>query len=48
MSYGFYYSMPLPHSAVGWSAVCDCGITWSYSHFLFDCMSKSQKAIDEQ
>ena len=24
----------LPHSAVGWSAVCDCSISWSYSLFL--------------
>ena len=25
----FYYKCPvaLPHSAVGWSAVCDCGIS---------------------
>ena len=23
--------MGSPHSAVGWSAVCDCGISWSYS-----------------
>ena len=23
--------MTLPHYAVGWSAVCDCGISWSYS-----------------
>ena len=22
--------MALSHSAVGWSAVCDCGISWSY------------------
>ena len=21
----------LPHGAVGWSVVCDCGISWSYS-----------------
>ena len=21
----------LPHGAVGWSAVCDCGISWSNS-----------------
>ena len=21
----------LPHGTVGWSAVCDCGISWSYS-----------------
>ena len=24
-------SVALPHSAVGWSAVCNCGISWSYS-----------------
>ena len=24
-------SVDLPHSAVGWSAVCDCGISCSYS-----------------
>ena len=24
-------SVALPHGAVGWSAVCDCGISWSYS-----------------
>ena len=23
-------SLPLPHGAVGWSAVCDCVISWSY------------------
>ena len=23
--------MTLPHDAVGWSAVCDCGISLSYS-----------------
>ena len=23
--------MPLPHNVVGWSAVCDYGISWSYS-----------------
>ena len=23
--------LPLPHGAVAWSAVCDCGISWSYS-----------------
>ena len=28
-----YYkcSVALPHGASGWSAVCDCGISWSYS-----------------
>ena len=25
--------MALSHDAVGWSAVCDCGISWSYSLF---------------
>ena len=24
-------SVTLPHGAVGWSAVCDCGVYWSYS-----------------
>ena len=24
-------SLPLPNCVVGWSAVCDCGISWSYS-----------------
>ena len=28
-----YYkcSVALPHGAMSWSAVCDCGISWSYS-----------------
>ena len=26
--------MSFPHGAVGWSALCDSGISWSYS--LFD------------
>ena len=26
--------MPLPHGAVGWSAVCDCGIFLPYSLFV--------------
>ena len=25
------WSLPLPHGAVGWSAVCDCGNSRSYS-----------------
>ena len=24
-------SVALPRGSVGWSAVCDCGISWSYS-----------------
>ena len=27
--------MALPHVAVGWSAVCDCGISWSYSLIFY-------------
>ena len=31
-----YYkcSVALPHSVIGWSAVCDGGISWSYSLFV--------------
>ena len=32
----------LPHGAVGWSAVCDCGISWSSS--LFDGWTRHQKS----
>ena len=28
-------SVSLPHNVVDWSAVCDCGISWSYSLILF-------------
>ena len=28
---GYYRSLPLHQGAMGWSAVCDCGISWSYS-----------------
>ena len=31
MSLDCWFSVALPHGAVGWSAVCDCGISWSYS-----------------
>ena len=32
-----YYkcSVAVPHGAVGWSAVCDCGISWSYTFTFF-------------
>ena len=30
-----YSSLPLFHSAMGWSVVCDCGISWSYSHAFY-------------
>ena len=26
-------SLPLPHGAVGWSVVCDCGISWSSDRY---------------
>ena len=28
-------SVALPQVAIGWSAVCDCGICWSYTHLRF-------------
>ena len=34
MSYGCYCTVTLPHGAVGWSSVCDCGIFRSYSPVL--------------
>ena len=30
-SNGCYCSLVLPHGAVAWSALCDCGTSWSYS-----------------
>ena len=33
MSYCCKCPVALPHGAVSWSAVCDCGISWSYSLF---------------
>ena len=27
VSCDFYYSVALPHGVMGWSAVCDCGIS---------------------
>ena len=26
-------SLPLPRGAVGWSVVCDCGISWSSDRY---------------
>ena len=31
LSRGCYHALPLPHRAVGWSAMCDCGSSWSYA-----------------
>ena len=27
--------VPLPHGTMGWSLICDCGISWSYSLILY-------------
>ena len=32
----------LPRGAMGVSAVCDCGISWSYSRAFFDEPNRSQ------
>ena len=29
--YYCYLCVHLPHGAVGWSAMCDCDVSWSYS-----------------
>ena len=31
LSRGCYHHLPLPHHAVGLSAMCDCGSSWSYA-----------------
>ena len=28
-------SVSLPHGTMGWSTVCDCGISWSYSRTFY-------------
>ena len=33
LSCGSYHNLPLSHRAVGWSAVCDCSRSCSYSLF---------------
>ena len=35
LSCGCQCFVSLPHSAVVWSVICDCGISWSYS-FVFN------------
>ena len=37
MSFDCKCFVSLPHGAMGWSVVCDCGISWSYSLFSCDC-----------
>ena len=34
----------LPSGAVGWSAVCDCNISWSYS-FTFFALAQSDLSV---
>ena len=34
MSCDSWFFVALPHGAMGWSAVCDCGISWSYQCFF--------------
>ena len=34
--------MPLPRGAMGWSVICDCGISWSYSLILY-CILRNGK-----
>ena len=36
-----YSSVALPYGAVGWSSVCDFGISWSYPLTFWLCKSKS-------
>ena len=41
VSYDCYYSVALPHGAMGWPEVCDCGVFLSYSPtylVLFVCL----------
>ena len=38
--------MALPHSAVGWSVVCDCGISWSYSHLFLAASTPNSVVVD--
>ena len=35
LTYGYKCSVPLPNIAVSWSALSDCGISWSYSLTLW-------------
>ena len=39
VSSGSYCSVTLPQGAVGWSEVCDCGISWSCSLTIFVVLS---------
>ena len=37
--------MSLPHDAVGWSAVCDCSISWSYSNVMCNHLAEEESVI---
>ena len=37
--------MHFPHGAVGWSAVCDYGMSWQYSFIFLSCVF-NDKNID--
>ena len=45
MSCGVYCVVffTLPHGTLGWPAVCDCGISWSYLFFYIDLHSENKK-----
>ena len=45
--YCYYkWSVALPHGAVGWSAMCDSGISWSYSFtFLLNSLRKRDNML---
>ena len=32
LTYGYLFSVSFRYSAVSWSALSDCGISWSYPH----------------
>ena len=35
MLFGCLCSLSFPHGALGWTVVCDCGISWSYPLILW-------------
>ena len=39
------FSLTLPHSTVGWSAECECDISWPYLLFYIDSHSENIKTI---
>ena len=45
MSCGCFCSLPLPHGAVSLSAVCNCGISLSYSLTFCDCVQWNSELL---